>query len=256
MSAPTIRVSESGATRASGSRRIVLKLSGEALGGTSGVGIDPGVLSRIAAEVATVAHSGVEIGLVIGGGNLFRGAELEAAGLDRITGDHMGMLATVMNALAFRDALLAQGTAAEILSSHAIATVVEGYSAAKARRHLASGAVVLLAGGTGSPLFTTDTAACLRGIEIGVDAMVKATKVDGVYSADPMTEPGAVRFNELTYQDVIDRRLRIMDLAAIVLCQEHDLPVTVCSVAEPGTLTRVAHGAKVGTRICAGSRRD
>ena len=232
-------------------RRIVLKLSGEALGGEAGVGIDPGVLAGTAAEVAAAAAD-AELALVIGGGNLVRGATLAAAGLDRVTADQMGMLATIMNALAFRDALLGQGVAAEVLSSHAIASVAAGYSAAVARQQLAAGTVVLLAGGTGNPLFTTDTAACLRGIELGADLVVKATKVDGVYSADPMTHPDAERFDALSYATVLEKRLQVMDLTAITLCEEHALPVVVCDITRPGALTQAVGGAKVGTRIAGG----
>ena len=229
--------------------RLVLKISGEALGGERGNGIDAAVLARTAAEVAAVASAGAEVAVVVGGGNLVRGAELAAAGLDRVTGDHMGMLATVMNALAFRDALGALGAQAKVLASIAIPTVADGYSAHQAREYLDAGVIVLLAGGTGNPLFTTDTAACLRGVEIGADLVIKATKVDGVYSADPTHDPDAERFTDLTYMEVIEKQLRVMDLTAIALCQEHDLPVVVCNVSEPGALTRVAGGDKVGTRI-------
>ena len=232
--------------------RMLLKLSGEALGGPAGVGIDATVLARTAADVAEVAASGTDVAVVVGGGNLVRGAELAAAGLDRITGDHMGMLATVMNALAFRDALVRAGRAARVLSAHAIASIVAGYSIEAARASLARSEILVLAGGTGNPLFTTDTAACLRAIEIAAHAVVKATKVDGVYSADPEEDVRAQRLPELTYRDVLDRRLRVMDLTAITLCEEHGLPVVVCDVAEPGALTRVARGDKVGTRIHAG----
>ena len=232
--------------------RMLLKLSGEALGGPSGVGLDATVLARTAAAVAEVAASGTDVAVVAGGGNLVRGAELAAAGLDRITGDHMGMLATVMNALAFRDALVRAGRAARVLSAHVIAGIVAGYSIEAARASLAKGEILVLAGGTGNPLFTTDTAACLRAIEVGAHAVVKATKVDGVYSADPEEDVRARRLPELTYRDVLDRRLRVMDLTAITLCEEHDLPIIVCDVGEPGALTRVARGDKVGTRIHAG----
>ena len=232
--------------------RMLVKLSGEALGGATGVGIDAAVLERTASDIAEVAASGTDVAVVVGGGNLVRGSELEAAGLDRITGDHMGMLATVMNALAFRDALVRAGRAARILAAHAIPSIVPGYAIEVARASLAAGEVVVLAGGTGNPLFTTDTAACLRAIEVRAHAVVKATKVDGVYSADPEEDQRAQRLPELTYREVLDRRLRVMDLTAITLCEEHGLPVVVCDVAEPGALTRVARGDKVGTRIHAG----
>ncbi|MCE2462087.1 MAG: UMP kinase [Pseudomonadales bacterium] len=231
--------------------RVLVKLSGEALAGETGFGIDPTTLEATAREVAGAA-SDVQLSLVIGGGNLFRGAGddgLAAVGVDRVTGDHMGMLATLINALAFRDALVGLGTQAVVLGSHPIPTVAEGYSVQKTLGHLEAGKVVLHAGGTGNPLFTTDTAACLRGIESGADLIVKATKVDGVYSADPLTDPDAERFDELTYMAVLDRRLGVMDLTAITLCREHGMPVVVCDATRPGTLTRIVHGAKVGTRI-------
>ena len=235
-------------------RRVLIKLSGESLGGATGSGIDAPTLERIASEVVDAANTGIGISVVVGGGNLFRGgdASLEAVGLGRVTGDHMGMLATLVNALAFRDVLEARGTHAVVLSSHAVATVVEGYSARASLEHLAAGRVVIHAGGTGNPLFTTDTAACLRGIETGADLVVKATKVDGVYSADPVADPDAVRFEELTYMDVIERRLGVMDLTAITLCEEHDLPVVIFDITAAGALTKILRGAKVGTRIWSG----
>ena len=229
-------------------KRIVVKLSGEALGGAAGAGLDAEVLARTAAESAAAAKT-CQLALVIGGGNLIRGATLAATGIERVTGDHMGMLATIINALAFRDALARLDARAEVFSSHAIASVVEGYSVRRADAAMRSGAVVLLAGGTGNPLFTTDTAACLRGMEIGADLVVKATKVDGVYSADPLLHPAAERFDRLTYRDVLGRRLRVMDMTAIALCEEHALPLLVCDIGVPGTLTKVAAGAKVGTRV-------
>lgn len=229
----------------------MVKLSGEALGGAAGRGLDATVLRTLAGEVVAAAAGGTELALVLGGGNLCRGATLADAGIDRVTGDHMGMLATIINALAFRDALRRAGAAATLLSSHAIAQVAPGYSAATARARLAAGEVVLLAGGTGNPLFTTDTAACLRGVEVGADLVVKATKVDGVYGADPQRDPTAERFDELTYREVLARRLRVMDMTAIALCEEYALPLVVCDIGVPGTLTKVAAGAKVGTRVCA-----
>ena len=231
--------------------RVLVKLSGEALAGEAGFGIDPATLKDTAAEVSAAA-SGVQLSLVVGGGNLFRGAQdtgLGAVGLDRVTGDQMGMLATVINALALRDALAALGTKAVVLASHAIPTVAEGYSVEVTLGHLRAGTVVVHAGGTGNPLFTTDTAACLRGIETGAQLIVKATKVDGVYSADPLTCPDAERFDELSYMDVLERQLGVMDLTAITLCREHGMPVVVCDATRPGTLTRIVQGAKVGTRI-------
>ena len=230
--------------------RVLVKLSGEGLAGAAGFGIDPATLKETAAEVAAASRD-AQVSLVVGGGNLFRGADdgLGAVGVGRVTGDHMGMLATVINALAFRDALLALGTQAVVLASHPIPTVAEGYSVQKTINHLAAGRVVLHAGGTGNPLFTTDTAACLRGIETSAQLIVKATKVDGVYSADPLTRPDAERFDEVTYMEVLDRRLGVMDLTAITLCREHGMPVVVCDATRPGTLTQIVRGAKVGTRI-------
>lgn len=235
-------------------RRVLIKLSGESLGGATGSGIDASTLERIASEVADATSTGIGISVVIGGGNLFRGADasLGAVGLGRVTGDHMGMLATLMNALALRDVLEARGTSAAVLSSHPVATVVDGYSVRTSLEHLAAGRVVIHAGGTGNPLFTTDTAACLRGIETGADLVVKATKVDGVYSADPVADPNAVRFEELTYMDVIERRLGVMDLTAVTLCEEHDLPVVIFDITAAGALTNILRGAKVGTRIWSG----
>ena len=231
--------------------RVLVKLSGEALAGDARFGIDPGTLQETATEVAAAATV-VDLSLVVGGGNLFRGASddgLASVGVDRVTGDHMGMLATLINALAFRDALAAVGTDAVVLASHAIPTVAEGYSVERALGHLEAGSVVLHAGGTGNPLFTTDTAACLRGIETGAEVIIKATKVDGVYSADPLSDPNAERFDQLTYMEVLDKRLEVMDLTAITLCREHGMPVVVCDATRPGTLTRIVRGAKVGTRI-------
>ena len=230
--------------------RVLVKLSGEGLAGAAGFGIGPGTLKETAAEVAAAARR-AQVSLVVGGGNLFRGADdgLGTVGVQRVTGDHMGMLATVINALAFRDALVALGTQAVVLASHPIPTVAEGYSVQKALGHLEAGRVVLHAGGTGNPLFTTDTAACLRGIETGAQLIVKATKVDGVYSADPLARPDAERFDELTYMEVLDKRLGVMDLTAITLCREHGMPVVVCDATRPGTLTQIVQGAKVGTRI-------
>ena len=228
---------------------ILVKLSGEALGGADGVGIDPAVVRTTAESIADLVRMNVAVGLVVGGGNILRGAELAALGLNRITGDQMGMLATVINALAFRDALETAGVRAEVLSAHPIATVSAGFSAREGIALTRAGVVALFAGGTGNPLFTTDTAACLRAIEIGADLVVKATKVDGVYSADPMTHPDAERFDSLSFDAVLDRELGVMDLTAIQLCRDHDLPVVVCDMAEPGALTRLVAGDKVGTRI-------
>ena len=207
-------------------QRILLKLSGEALG-VDGVGIDPKVLDRTALEIGQLVGIGIQVGLVIGGGNLFRGAALSAAGLDRVTGDHMGMLATVMNALAMRDALERANIQTVVMSSIPMSGVVEHYDRRLAIRHLQEGDVVIFSAGTGNPFFTTDSAACLRGIEIEADIVLKATKVDGVYSDDPVTNPSATRFDAITYSKVLDDQLGVMDLTAICLARDHDMPLRV-----------------------------
>lgn len=230
-------------------RRLLLKLSGEALAGEGDFGIDPRVLERLAEEIRPVLAKGTQLAIVLGGGNLFRGAALQAAGMDRVTGDHMGMMATVMNGLAFRDVLRTKGIGADVLSAFEIASVAEGYSRDRAVRSLEQGRVVICVAGTGSPFFTTDSAACLRGIEIQADAVLKGTKVDGVYSADPMLEPDAQRFDSLSYDEVIVRDLKVMDLTAICLCRDHDMPLVVFDMNEPGVLTRFVDGETVGTRI-------
>jgi uridylate kinase len=230
-------------------KRILLKLSGEALAGQGDFGIDPSVVDQIGSEIANVVRGGVQVAVVLGGGNLFRGAELEAAGMDRVTGDHMGMMATVMNALAFRDMLRNQGLDGQVLSALSIATIAEGYSRDAALRALEQGRIAIFAAGTGNPFFTTDSAACLRGIEIGADAVLKATKVDGVYSADPMLDSGASKFDELAYSEVISRDLKVMDLTAICLCRDHGMPLIVFDMNERGALTRIVAGERVGTLI-------
>jgi len=237
-------------------RRILLKLSGEALAGGGGNGgIDPAVLGRIAGEVAELARDGVEVGLVVGGGNIFRGAELVAAGLDRVTGDQMGMLATVLNALALQAALEGAGCAARVLSAFPVGTLTEPFDHRSALAHLAAGRVVIFAAGTGNPFFTTDSAASLRAIEIGADVLIKATKVDGVYSADPVTHPDAEHYPELTYDDVITRRLAVMDTTAVVLCRDHRLPLRVMNINRPGALRAAVHGDAVGTLVREGESR-
>jgi uridylate kinase len=231
-------------------RRILLKLSGEALAGGGGNGgIDPAVLGRIAGEVAELARDGVEVGLVVGGGNIFRGAELVAAGLDRVTGDQMGMLATVLNALALQAALEAAGCAARVLSAFPVGTLTEPFDHRGALAHLAAGRVVIFAAGTGNPFFTTDSAASLRAIEIGADVLIKATKVDGVYSADPKTEPRALRYRELTYIDVLNRGLKVMDSTAISLCMDNELPIIVFNLLTPGNIRKAVAGEAIGTLV-------
>jgi uridylate kinase len=230
-------------------RRILVKLSGEALMGDADYGIDPVFLRRLANEVRSVRELGVEIALVLGGGNLFRGAGLARAGMDRVTGDHMGMLATVMNALAMQDALESMGVATRVMSAVRINQVCEDYIRRRAIRHLEKGRVTIFAAGTGNPFFTTDTAASLRAIEIEADLLLKATKVDGIYDADPVGNPNARRYDRLTYDQVLDQRLNVMDATSIVLCRDHRLPLRVLNLHDPGALVRAASGADVGTLV-------
>lgn len=230
-------------------KRILLKYSGEALTGNSQFGIDPSVLDRLAKEVAELIQMGVEVGLVIGGGNLFRGKALSQAGLGRVTGDHMGMLATVMNALAMRDALERIDLPARIMSAIPMLGVVDSYHRRKAITHLRNGHVVIFAAGTGNPFFTTDTAACLRAIEVGADVVLKATKVDGVYSDDPFKNPKAKRYDYLTYKDVLTKGLEVMDSTAICLCQDQGMPLQIFDMSAPGALKRIVAGDRVGTIV-------
>jgi uridylate kinase len=230
-------------------RRIVVKLSGEALMGEGDYGVDPAFLKRLAGEIGAVRALGVETGIVVGGGNLFRGAGLARAGMDRVTGDHMGMLATVMNSLALQDALESIGVYARVMSAIRINQVCEDYIRRRAIRHLEKGRVTIFAAGTGNPFFTTDTAASLRAIEIEADLLVKATKVDGIYDSDPISNPSARRYDRLTYDQVLDQRLNVMDATAIVLCRDHRLPLRVFNLNEPGALVRVARGEDVGTLV-------
>jgi uridylate kinase len=229
--------------------RLLLKLSGEALAGEAEFGIDPEVVRRIGREIVGAQQRGAEFGLVLGGGNLFRGAALAEAGLDRVTGDHMGMLATVMNALAFRDVLRSLGAQASVLSAIPMAGMVEGYSQPRALDLMQAGHVVIFAAGTGNPFFTTDSAACLRGIEIGARVVMKATKVDGVYTADPLRDKTAKRFERLSYNEVISRDLKVMDMTAICLCRDHSMPIVVFDMKTPGALQRIVAGERVGTLI-------
>lgn len=229
--------------------RILLKLSGEALLGDEDYGIDPVVIHRIATEVGEVSKMGVEIAVVIGGGNIFRGAGLAESGIDRVTGDHMGMLATVMNALALQDAMESIDIDARVMSALSIHDVCEDYIRRRAQRHLEKGRVVICAAGTGNPFFTTDTAAALRAIEVGADILLKATRVDGVYDADPETHPEARRFEELSYDHVIESKLRVMDANAIVLCRDQNMPIRVFNVFGEGNLRKLAQGEAIGTLI-------
>lgn len=230
-------------------KRIMLKLSGEALMGELDFGIDPQVLDRMALEVGQLRGIGVEVGLVIGGGNLFRGAALQKAGLDRVAGDHMGMLATLMNGLAMRDALERSNIPTCLMSAIQMSGVVEHYDRRRAMRLLSNGDVVIFAAGTGNPFFTTDTAASLRGIEIDADAMFKATKVDGVYDADPEKDPNATKYDHLTYDEVLEKKLGVMDLTAICLCRDQGMPVRVFNMNEPGSLLKATLGGSEGTLI-------
>ena len=230
-------------------RRILLKLSGEALMGEGDFGIDPGVLGRLAGDVAELVDMGIQVGIVIGGGNIFRGAGLAGGGFDRVRGDHIGMLATVMNSLAMQDHLGRLGVDARTLSAFRIDQVCEYYSRDRAVRHLEAGRVVMLSAGTGNPYFTTDSAASLRAIEIGADLMIKATKVDGVYSADPVTHPEAEFYPSLSYDRVLSEGLAVMDATAVVLCRENGMPLRVMNINEQGALRRVVQGEQVGTLV-------
>ncbi|GAA6167515.1 UMP kinase [Sessilibacter corallicola] len=230
-------------------KRILLKLSGEQLMGDEGFGIDPKVLDKMALEIGQLVGIGVQVGLVIGGGNLFRGAALSAAGLDRVTGDHMGMLATVMNALAMRDALERSNINCSVMSAIPMSGVVEHYDRRKAIRLLESGEVVIFSAGTGNPFFTTDSAACLRGIEVEADLVLKATKVDGVYTADPMKDPTAVKYDRLSFDEVLTKKLGVMDLTAICLCQEQNLPLRVFQMDKAGALLNIMTGGSEGTLV-------
>ena len=233
-------------------RRILVKLSGEALMGEGDYGIDPAMLRRIALEIQELQALGVQVAVVIGGGNIFRGAGLARAGMDRVTGDHMGMLATVMNSLAMQDALESLGAHARVMSAIRINEVCEDYIRRRAIRHLEKGRVVLFAAGTGNPFFTTDTAASLRAIEIGADLLVKGTKVNGIYSADPKKDPAAVRYPSLTYDRVLDERLEVMDATAIVMCRDNRLPLQVFNLFNAGDLLRIVRGEDVGTIVTQG----
>ena len=230
-------------------KRLLVKLSGEALMGQYDFGIDPAVISNLAVELESLQQGGVEIGVVIGGGNIFRGAGLAAAGLDRVAGDQMGMLATVMNALALKDGLEKQGLGVSVMSGLAMPQVCDIYTQRDARRKIAAGEIVIFAAGTGNPYFTTDTGASLRAIEIKADLMVKATKVDGIYDDDPMQNPAAKKYDSLTYDQAINQRLGVMDIAAMVMCQENNLDMAVCNISEPNALLALAQGNNLGTRV-------
>jgi uridylate kinase len=237
-------------------RRVLLKLSGEALGGTDGAGISPEVLSRFAGEIAETRALGVEIALVVGGGNIFRGATAESAGGDRVTGDHMGMLATLINALALQDVLEHRGITTRVLSALEIRQVAEPFIRRRALRHLERGRVVILAAGTGNPYFTTDSAAARRAMEVKAEVLLKATKVEGIYSADPIIDSGATFIDRLDYMDVLDRGLRVMDNTAISLCMDNDLPIVVFNVQKPGNIRRIVLGENIGSVVSRSAHRE
>jgi uridylate kinase len=235
-------------------RRILLKLSGEALLGSRQYGVDPEFCRTIAEQVAKVKGLGVEIGIVVGGGNIFRGLAASARGMDRATGDYIGMLATVMNGLALQDALDKVGIPTRVMTAIAMHEVAEPYIRRRAVRHLEKGRVLIFVAGTGNPYFTTDSAAALRAVEIGAEVLLKATKVDGVYDSDPVTNPTARRYAELQYADLLRDQLKVMDAAAVSLCMENDLPIVVFDLNEPDNIVRVVRGEPVGTLISGGNR--
>ena len=235
-------------------RRILLKLSGEALLGSRQYGVDPEFCRTIAEQVGRVRALGVEIGIVVGGGNIFRGLAASARGMDRATGDYIGMLATVMNGLALQDALEKVGVPTRVMTAIAMHEVAEPYIRRRAVRHLEKGRVIIFVAGTGNPYFTTDSAAALRAVEIGAEVLLKATKVDGVYDSDPLTNPGARRYAELEYADLLRDQLKVMDAAAVSLCMENGLPIVVFDLTDPANIVRVAQGDPVGTLISGGSR--
>lgn len=231
-------------------RRVLLKVSGEALAADNGYGIDPATIEQVVTDIAEAVDAGMQLGVVIGGGNIFRGVSRSAQGMDRATADYMGMLATVMNALALHDALERRGLMARVMSALRIDGIAEPFVRRRALNHLDKSRVVVFAGGTGNPYFTTDTAACVRAIDIQADLMLKATKVDGVYSTDPVLDPAAQRYEQLSFRQVIEQDLQVMDIAAIVLCRDHGLPIRVFDLDARGALTRICRGEAVGTLIC------
>ena len=230
-------------------QRILLKLSGEALMGEADYGIDPNVLQRVATEIIEIQEVGVEVGVVIGGGNIFRGEGLASRGMDRVAGDHMGMLATVMNALAMQDALEKNGAEVRVMSAIKINEVCEDFIRRRAIRHLEKGRVVIFAAGTGNPFFTTDSAAALRAIEVGAQLLLKATKVDGIFSADPKLDPNATLYDTLTFNEVLQRDLKVMDTSAFSLCRDHGVPLRIYNMTVPGNLLRIVHGEDIGTLV-------
>jgi len=230
-------------------RRVLLKLSGEALMGSRGFGIDPAVAERIASEVVEIRDLGVQVALVVGGGNIFRGVQAAGRGMDRATGDYMGMLATVINSLALQDSLERHGAVTRVMSAITMQQIAEPYIRRRAIRHLEKGRIVIFAAGTGNPYFSTDTAASLRAMEIGADAILKGTKVDGVYDKDPVLHADAVRFQQVTYLEVLQRNLKVMDSTAISLCRDNSLPIVVYDFTQPGNTRRVICGEDIGTKV-------
>lgn len=230
-------------------KRLLVKLSGEALMGQYDFGIDPSVIVQLSRELEGLQQAGVELGVVVGGGNLFRGAQLAEAGVDRVTGDHMGMLATVMNALALRDGLQKRGLKTTVMSGLDMPQVCDRYTQREARQRIADGGIVIFAAGTGCPYFTTDTGASLRAVEIQADLMVKATKVDGIYNKDPIRFQDAVKYDHIDYDQAIDQRLGVMDVAAMILCNDNTLDMVVCDMSESGVLLELAKGKSIGTLV-------
>lgn len=230
-------------------RRVLLKLSGEALSGEQGFGIDTGTLDHVCREIVSVAALGVEIGVVIGGGNFFRGVQAQESGIERAAADYMGMLATVINAIAMQQALQKSGVEARVQSAITISPVSEPYVRERAIKHLRNGRVVIFAAGTGNPFFTTDTAASLRAVETGADVLLKATQVDGVYDTDPKCNPDAVRYHRISYARALEKQLKVMDATAFALCREHNMPLRVFTMSRPGSFKRVVLGEDVGTLV-------
>ena len=233
-------------------KRILLKFSGEALMGDSDFGLDAKTLNAVVSQVKALRDLGVEIGIVVGGGNIFRGAQIQGAGIQRTTGDHMGMMATVINALALRDVIESQGMKSQVLSAMSIEGVSTGFNANNVNKQLAAGEVLVFAAGTGSPFFTTDTAAALRGVEINADIVLKATKVDGIYSADPVKDPSATRYQTLSYDEVIQKNLQVMDQTAFVLCRDHNMPIRVFDMFKNNAVIKIVEGEDEGTLVSAG----
>ncbi len=229
--------------------RVLLKFSGEALMGQDGFGLNADILRQVVSEVKSLRDLGVEVGLVVGGGNIFRGAQIAGAGIERTTGDHMGMLATVINALALRDVIEDMGMEAKVVSAMSIEGISVAFNANQVKKDMAKGQVVIFSAGTGNPYFTTDSAAALRGIEVGADILLKATKVDGIYSADPVKDPSATLYTNLTFDEVIDRKLAVMDMTAFILCKENNMPIRVFDMFKENALVRIVQGEDEGTLV-------